>query len=221
MSERRRVLVIGAGIAGRSVAHELTRTAAARARWDVELVEMGHRVGGRLASPHRPEAWGRNEEHGLHVWFGWYDNTFAWPRRSGETGNARSLAYLLEAGADAVRLDAAQTGLDNLALAGAWVRTPVNSTSVQAAVSSGLAAARALGAEAWPIFAEHLYRRPSRHVWLPGRAPHSSNDAHASSYSEPDLEPNPTIERGARVAPPSALRAARDGRRRRAARTPA
>jgi uncharacterized protein with NAD-binding domain and iron-sulfur cluster len=76
MAERRRVLVIGAGIAGLTVAHELTRTPAARARFDVELVEMGHRVGGRLASAHRPEAWDRNEEHGLHVWFGWYDNTF-------------------------------------------------------------------------------------------------------------------------------------------------
>jgi uncharacterized protein with NAD-binding domain and iron-sulfur cluster len=76
MAERRRVLVIGAGISGLTVAHELTRTPAARARWEVELVEMGHRVGGRLASAHRPEAWHRNEEHGLHVWFGWYDNTF-------------------------------------------------------------------------------------------------------------------------------------------------
>jgi hypothetical protein len=130
------------------------------------------------------------------------------------------LADLALPGADAVRLDAAQTGLDNLALAGAWVRTPVNSTSVEAAVSSGLAAARALGAEARPIFAEHLFRRPSRHVWLPGRAPHSSNDAHASSHCEPDLERNPTIERGDRVAPPPARRAARGGRRWRAARTP-
>jgi cation diffusion facilitator CzcD-associated flavoprotein CzcO len=33
MAERRRVLVIGAGISGLTVAHELTRTSAARARW--------------------------------------------------------------------------------------------------------------------------------------------------------------------------------------------
>lgn len=76
MTERRRVLIIGAGMAGLTVAHELTRTRSARVRWEVELIEMGHRVGGRLASAHRPEAWHRNEEHGLHVWFGWYDNAF-------------------------------------------------------------------------------------------------------------------------------------------------
>jgi uncharacterized protein with NAD-binding domain and iron-sulfur cluster len=73
---QRRVIIIGAGISGLTAAHELTRTPRARARWQVEIVEMGHRVGGRLSSAHRPDAWQRNEEHGLHVWFGWYDNTF-------------------------------------------------------------------------------------------------------------------------------------------------
>ena len=85
---RRRVLVIGGGMAGLTTAHELSRTARLRSEWDVQVVEMGHKIGGRLASAHRPERWGRNEEHGLHVWFGWYDNTFrlaeevwkAWPR---------------------------------------------------------------------------------------------------------------------------------------------
>ncbi len=73
---RRKVVVIGGGIAGLTAAYELSRTDAARARWDVEVVEMGHRYGGRLASTYRPEKWHRNEEHGLHVWFGFYDNTF-------------------------------------------------------------------------------------------------------------------------------------------------
>jgi uncharacterized protein with NAD-binding domain and iron-sulfur cluster len=59
-----------------TAAYELTRTDAARAYWDVEIFEMGHRFGGRLASHHRNSRWHRNEEHGLHVWFGFYDNTF-------------------------------------------------------------------------------------------------------------------------------------------------
>lgn len=88
---RRRVLIVGGGIAGLTAAYELTRTPEARARWDVEIVEMGHRFGGRLASAHRSDRWGRNEEHGLHVWFGFYDNTFrmaeqvyrAWRRPEG------------------------------------------------------------------------------------------------------------------------------------------
>jgi uncharacterized protein with NAD-binding domain and iron-sulfur cluster len=73
---RRRVIVIGGGIAGLTTAFELSRTAHARQEWDVEVVEMGHKLGGRLFSAHNPEAWGRNEEHGLHVWFGFYDNAF-------------------------------------------------------------------------------------------------------------------------------------------------
>jgi uncharacterized protein with NAD-binding domain and iron-sulfur cluster len=73
---RRRVLIVGGGLAGLSAAYELSRTPALREQWQVEVVEMGHRLGGRLASAHRPEKSGRNEEHGLHVWFGFYDNAF-------------------------------------------------------------------------------------------------------------------------------------------------
>jgi len=73
---KRRVVIVGGGIAGLTAAYELTRTPEARATWAVEVVEMGHRFGGRLASAHRSDAWERNEEHGLHVWFGFYDNTF-------------------------------------------------------------------------------------------------------------------------------------------------
>lgn len=75
-NDKRRVLIVGGGIAGLTAAYELSRTPDLRARWDVEVVEMGHRFGGRLASAHNPHRWGRNEEHGLHVWFGWYDNAF-------------------------------------------------------------------------------------------------------------------------------------------------
>jgi uncharacterized protein with NAD-binding domain and iron-sulfur cluster len=73
---RRRVLVLGGGIAGLTTAFELSRTPELREAWAVEVVEMGHRFGGRLASSHNPARWGRNQEHGLHVWFGLYDNTF-------------------------------------------------------------------------------------------------------------------------------------------------
>jgi hypothetical protein len=79
------------------------------------------------------------------------------------------LADLALPGADAVRLEAADTGLDNMTLAGAWVRTIMNTTSLEAAVTSGIAAARALGVETQPILAEDLLRRPSRMPYLPGR----------------------------------------------------
>lgn len=91
------------------------------------------------------------------------------------------LADLALPGADRVRLEANGCGLDNMALAGSWVRTPVNTTSVEAAVCSGLAAARALGVHCRPILSEDLFRTPPTHVHLPGRQEHDD----ARSPDEP------------------------------------
>ena len=63
-----RVLVLGGGLAGLTAAHRLT------AHGHVSVVQRGWRLGGKGAS-HRTAA-GRIEEHGLHVWLGYYDNAF-------------------------------------------------------------------------------------------------------------------------------------------------
>lgn len=39
--------------------------------------QMGWRLGGKLASSRNRRKGHRNEEHGLHVWFGFYENAFA------------------------------------------------------------------------------------------------------------------------------------------------
>lgn len=44
--------------------------------FDVTVYQPGWRLGGKLASGRNPAAHMRNEEHGLHVWFGFYDNAF-------------------------------------------------------------------------------------------------------------------------------------------------
>src|SRR5262245_26274693 len=74
---RRRIVIIGGGVSGLTAAWELTRTAQMRARQSVTVVQMGFRLGGKLASGRNLQAGARNEEHGLHVWFGFYDNAFA------------------------------------------------------------------------------------------------------------------------------------------------
>ncbi len=72
---RERVAVLGGGIAGLTTAWELTRTEALRSRYEVTVYQLGWRLGGKLASGREgPEV--RNVEHGLHVWFGFYDNAF-------------------------------------------------------------------------------------------------------------------------------------------------
>jgi uncharacterized protein with NAD-binding domain and iron-sulfur cluster len=71
-----RVAILGGGISALTSAWHLTRTPELRERFDVTVYQMGWRLGGKLASGRDPERGMRNLEHGLHVWFGWYENAF-------------------------------------------------------------------------------------------------------------------------------------------------
>jgi uncharacterized protein with NAD-binding domain and iron-sulfur cluster len=62
-------------MAGLSAAFELTRTESLRERFEVTVYQPGWRLGGKCASGVDDQ--GRNIEHGLHIWFGYYENTFA------------------------------------------------------------------------------------------------------------------------------------------------
>lgn len=68
-----RVAVIGGGCAALTAAFELTR-AELNGRYQVTVYQMGWRLGGKGASG-RGVA-GRIEEHGLHLWLGFYENAF-------------------------------------------------------------------------------------------------------------------------------------------------
>jgi uncharacterized protein with NAD-binding domain and iron-sulfur cluster len=75
--ERRRVAVLGGGAGGLTAAFELTATPELRARYDVTVYQLGWRLGGKGASGRRSVGPAhRIEEHGLHVWFGFYENAF-------------------------------------------------------------------------------------------------------------------------------------------------
>lgn len=72
---RERIVIVGGGIAALTAAYYLSHSPAMRARYEVTLYQMGWRLGGKLASGRQgPHA--RSVEHGLHVWFGFYDNAF-------------------------------------------------------------------------------------------------------------------------------------------------
>lgn len=75
---RKKIAILGGGMAGLSAAYQLTRTPELRARHDVTVYQMGWRLGGKAASGR--DRWDRNIEHGLHVWFGCYHNVFAMTR---------------------------------------------------------------------------------------------------------------------------------------------
>ena len=74
---RERVVIVGGGIAGLTCAWHLSRTPELRERYEVELIEARGVPGGKLASTRDPEQGWRSLEHGLHVWFGFYENAFA------------------------------------------------------------------------------------------------------------------------------------------------
>jgi len=72
----RRIAILGGGLGGLVTALDLTdprRTDPV----EVTVYQLGWRLGGKAASGVNPDAWGRVEEHGLHVWFGFYANAFA------------------------------------------------------------------------------------------------------------------------------------------------
>lgn len=68
-----RVAVIGGGCASLTAAFELTRPEHA-GKYEVTIYQMGWRLGGKGASGRGPS--GRIEEHGLHLWMGFYENAF-------------------------------------------------------------------------------------------------------------------------------------------------
>ena len=82
---KRKIAILGGGMAGLSAAFQLTRTQALRDAHEVTVYQIGWRLGGKAASGRDVAGWptggpnpaqGRNLEHGLHVWFGCYENTF-------------------------------------------------------------------------------------------------------------------------------------------------
>src|ERR1700722_19136556 len=68
-----KVAIVGGGCAGITTAFGLSR-AELRGRYDITVYQAGWRLGGKGASGRG--ASGRIEEHGLHVWLGFYDNAF-------------------------------------------------------------------------------------------------------------------------------------------------
>ena len=68
-----KVAIVGGGCAAVTAAFELTRPEH-QGRYEVTLYQLGWRLGGKGASGRGPS--GRIEEHGLHLWMGYYDNAF-------------------------------------------------------------------------------------------------------------------------------------------------
>ena len=78
MSEKKRkIAVLGGGVGAMTAAYALASTADAKERFEITVYQMGWRLGGKGASGRNAAQGQRIEEHGLHVWSGFYDNAIA------------------------------------------------------------------------------------------------------------------------------------------------
>ncbi len=73
MENRIKIAIVGGGCAAMATAFELSRPEHEN-RYDITVYQLGWRLGGKGASGRGPS--GRIEEHGLHLWMGYYENAF-------------------------------------------------------------------------------------------------------------------------------------------------
>jgi uncharacterized protein with NAD-binding domain and iron-sulfur cluster len=76
--ERRKVAILGGGMGGLAAAWRLSEPGWRDDFESITVYQRGWRLGGKGASSRGPN--GRIEEHGLHVWLGWYENAFRFLR---------------------------------------------------------------------------------------------------------------------------------------------
>jgi len=86
-----RVAIIGGGCASMTAAWELTKPEH-QGRYEVTIYQEGWRLGGKGASGRGPS--GRIEEHGLHIWLGFYDNAFRMMRECHAELEAAGLGHV-------------------------------------------------------------------------------------------------------------------------------
>ena len=71
-----KIIVLGGGVAAITCVFELTSQPNWQQDYDITLYQMGWRIGGKGASGCNQKLHNRIEEHGIHVWFGFYFNAF-------------------------------------------------------------------------------------------------------------------------------------------------
>ena len=76
MTDRTRVAVLGGGVGAMTAAFALSELDPDGKKFDITVYQLGWRLGGKTASGRNAEFGERIEEHGLHIWAGFYDNAF-------------------------------------------------------------------------------------------------------------------------------------------------
>lgn len=111
---RQKIAIIGGGVGAVTAAYAITQLPDWQDRYEITLYQMGWRLGGKGASGRNADAGERIEEHGLHIWAGFYDNAFRLMRDCYEVMVRDGLR---DAGSPLGTLEKAFQGLDHFLLA--------------------------------------------------------------------------------------------------------
>lgn len=76
-AKKKKIAVLGGGAGALSAAFGLTSLPDWQHYYDITVYQLGWRLGGKGASGRNPARGERIEEHGLHIWLGFYENAFA------------------------------------------------------------------------------------------------------------------------------------------------
>ncbi len=86
----RKIAILGGGVGALATAFELSSLPGWKERFEITVYQLGWRLGGKGASGRNRDRYNRIEEHGIHLWLGYYENAFG-VMRTCYAENARPL----------------------------------------------------------------------------------------------------------------------------------
>lgn len=75
-SAKRKIAILGGGAGALAAAFELSSLPDWSDRFEITIYQLGWRLGGKGASGRNRDHFNRIEEHGIHLWLGYYENAF-------------------------------------------------------------------------------------------------------------------------------------------------
>lgn len=90
-AKRQKIAVIGSGVGAMTATYAITTIPGWEKLYDITVYQMGWRCGGKGASGRNMGKNARIEEHGLHIWAGFYENAFRLMRDCYQTMNEKGI----------------------------------------------------------------------------------------------------------------------------------
>lgn len=78
---KKKVAILGGGAGALAAAFELSALPNWQERFEITVYQLGWRLGGKGASGRNRSQFNRIEEHGIHLWLGYYENAFRTMRK--------------------------------------------------------------------------------------------------------------------------------------------